>query len=166
MVAFYEALGFVVTYRQSRPNPYLCVQRGGLDLHFFALSGFDPEASMGSVIVLLPDSGVLFDEFAAGLRAVFGALPIKGITRPRRKQGTAGGFTVVDPGGNWLRISSEADDEDVRDDAGQLARVVERRAAGRSARGCAGRYTVIKAGLVRHSDGADVDRVPVLALPR
>ncbi|WP_420179306.1 hypothetical protein [Paenarthrobacter sp. TA1.8] len=107
VVPFYEALGFTLTFRQARPNPYVCFNRGGIDLHFFGLEAFAPENSMGSAILLVPDTGVLYDEFAAGLRAAFGKLPISGIpriTRPRRKQGTAAGFTVVDPGGNWLRI--------------------------------------------------------------
>jgi catechol 2,3-dioxygenase-like lactoylglutathione lyase family enzyme len=112
MVPFYEALGFTVTYRQARPNPYLCVQRGGLDLHFFGVAAVDPESSMGSAILQVADAGALFDEFAAGLRAWLGRLPLTGIpriTRPRRMQGTAGGFTVVDPGGNWLRVVAGAD---------------------------------------------------------
>lgn len=78
-VVFYEALGFVVTYRQARPNPYLAMQRGSLDLHFFALEGFDPETSMGTAIVLVHDPGALFDAFAAGLRSAFGKVPIAGI---------------------------------------------------------------------------------------
>lgn len=28
VVPFYEALGFAVTYRQARPNPYLSLSRG------------------------------------------------------------------------------------------------------------------------------------------
>lgn len=168
IVGFYAALGFVVTFRQTRPNPYLCLQRGGLDLHFFAVEGLDPESSMGSAIVLVPDSGALFDEFAAGLRDAFGALPLAGIpriTRPRRKQGTAGGFTVVDPGGNWLRISSSARDaETVSDEDGHLDKVLLTAARQGDARGdITAAITVIKAGLVRHIDAAGIDRVPVLA---
>jgi hypothetical protein len=60
------------------------------------------------------EEGVSVPEFPgqarAGLRAAYGKLPVTGIpriTRPRRKQGAAGGFTVVDPGGNWLRVSSQ-----------------------------------------------------------
>ena len=111
LLPFYEALGFAVTYRQARPNPYACVRRGGIELHFFGLAEFDPETSLGNVIIEVPDTLALFDEFAAGLRAAHGKLPITGIpriTRPRRQQGTAGGFSVVDPGGNWLRVSARA----------------------------------------------------------
>ena len=59
------------------------------------------------MIVTVTDTGILYDEFAAGLRSAYGKLPlarIPRITRPRRKQGTAAGFSVVDPGGNWLRL--------------------------------------------------------------
>jgi hypothetical protein len=34
------------------------------------------------------------------------------ILRPRKKYGTVSGFTVVDPGGNWLRIQRLNDSED------------------------------------------------------
>jgi hypothetical protein len=32
VVPFYAALGFAVTFRQQRPNPYLRLNRGGIDL--------------------------------------------------------------------------------------------------------------------------------------
>lgn len=140
IVPFYEALGFTVTYRQARPNPYLCLQRGGLDLHFFGIPEFDPETSLGNVIVVVPDIAVLYDEFAAGLRAAYGKLPVSGLprmTRPRRKQGTTGGFSVVDPGGNWLRITSpgQAEKDDQAETAGQLDRVLLNAARQGDARG-------------------------------
>ncbi|MCO4254277.1 hypothetical protein [Pseudarthrobacter cellobiosi] len=54
----------------------MCFTRGGIDLHFFGVESFEPENSLGSVILLVPDTGLLFDEFAAGLRAAYGKLPI------------------------------------------------------------------------------------------
>ena len=62
VVPFYAALGFEQTYRQERPNPYLCLNRGGIDLHFFGLADFDPANSLGNVGVLVPDTGALYDE--------------------------------------------------------------------------------------------------------
>jgi catechol 2,3-dioxygenase-like lactoylglutathione lyase family enzyme len=53
VLPFYTALGFDVTYRQQRPNPYAAVRRGGIELHFFAVPEFDPAESMGTVIVLV-----------------------------------------------------------------------------------------------------------------
>ncbi|MBG0831343.1 VOC family protein [Planomonospora sp. ID67723] len=109
IVEFYRALGFEPTYRQTRPNPYTALQREDLALHFFALDGFDPANSYGSCLVFVPDTGTLFESFAAGMRAAYGKLLVSGIprmTRPRKRKNTGdlAGFTVVDPGGNWIRI--------------------------------------------------------------
>ena len=110
VLPFYEALDFRLTYRQDRPYPCLGVTRDdGFDLQFFGLPGYDVENSLFSVIVAVPDTQALYDEFAAGLRTAYGKLPIAGlprITRPRRKQGAGAGFSVIDPAGNWLRISA------------------------------------------------------------
>lgn len=164
---FYEALGFTMTFRQARPNPYVCFNRGAIDLHFFGLEAFEPENSMGSAILLVPDTGVLFDEFAAGLRAAFGKLPVSGlprITRPRRKQGTAAGFTVVDPGGNWLRIYAlGATEEDGKGSETRLERVLLNAARQGDARGAeAVAISVIETGLLRHPDATDAEKLPLL----
>ncbi len=163
VLPFYQALGFTQTYRQARPNPYLALQRGPVDLHFAGVEGYDPTASLGSVIILVADPPALFDEFAAGLRAAYGKLPVAGIpriTRPRRKQGTAPGFTVVDPGGNWLRVSA-----DKADDApdGRLARALANAARQGDAHGDVdAAVSVLDAALARHADAPAVERVPAL----
>ena len=53
-------------------------------------------------------------------------LPVTGILRPRKRYGTVRGFTVVDPGGNWLRISRMGDSEQQESDAQEdgLAHIV------------------------------------------
>ena len=38
-LTFYRALDFEVTYQQAKPNLYAVVQRGGIELHFFAMQG-------------------------------------------------------------------------------------------------------------------------------
>ncbi len=106
---FSVALGFEVTYRQSRPNPYLALRRGGIDLHYFAMDGFRPEDSYGSCLVVVDDTEPLYEAWAAGLREMYGRLPLSGfprITRPRRRANAGGlsGFSLVDPAGNWLRV--------------------------------------------------------------
>ena len=77
----------------------------------------------------MPDPDALYASFADGLRAAFGKLPVAGIpriVRPRKRFGTVYGFSVVDVGGNWLRISRIGDTEEAADhaDAG-LAKVLE-----------------------------------------
>jgi len=169
VLPFYAALGFELTYRVQRPSPFASVRRGGIDLHFFAVDGFDPADSMGSVVVLVPDTGALHRAFSAGLRAAFGRVPLSGIprmTRPRSKQGMTAGFSVVDPGGNWLRISGygdDGDDEGGPDASGRLSRVMATAARQADSRGDeAAGVRVLATGLARHADAPATERVPAL----
>jgi catechol 2,3-dioxygenase-like lactoylglutathione lyase family enzyme len=113
-ISFYETLGFKKTYRQIRPNPCAVVALEDIHIHFGGIEGFKPEDSYGSVIITVPDPDSLYHAFAAGLRKAYGKLPVAGIPRilrPRKRYGTVRGFTVIDPGGNWLRISKLGDTE-------------------------------------------------------
>jgi len=128
-IAFYESLGFNRTYRQGRPNPYAVVAREDLLIHLFGIEGFDPAESYGSVIVAVSDPDGLYRDFAAGLRKKSGKLPVAGIPRilrPRKRYGTVRGFTVVDPGGNWLRISKlgESEEENSAEQAEGLTQII------------------------------------------
>jgi catechol 2,3-dioxygenase-like lactoylglutathione lyase family enzyme len=166
VLPFYDALGFEVTYRQQRPHPFASVRRGGIDLHFFAVDGFDPADSMGTVVVLVPDTAALHRAFAAGLRAALGRVPLSGIprmTRPRVKQGMSGGFSVVDPGGNWLRIAGVDQEESVEPTDDRLSRVVANAARQADSRGDeAAGIRVLETGLARHADAPPTQRVPAL----
>lgn len=113
-ISFYETLGFKRTYRQLRPNPCAVVALEDIHIHLGGIEGFKPEDSYGSVIITVPDPDSLYRDFASKLREAYGKLPVTGIpriTRPRKKYGTVSGFSVVDPGGNWLRISKQGDTE-------------------------------------------------------
>lgn len=112
---FYRALGFEQTYRQTRPNPYLAMSRGDIHLGFFGMDGFDPSQSYGTCGLIVPDTGALYAEFAAGMRARYGKVLVSGIprmTRPRKRANVEGrsGFSVIDPGGNWVRVFAGTDD--------------------------------------------------------
>lgn len=114
-IAFYEVLGFRRTYRQVNPNPYAVVEREDFHVHLFGMPDFDPANSYGCAIVTVPDPDQLYHAFAKGLRGAFKKLPVAGIPRilrPRKKFGTVYSFSVVDPGGNWLRISRTGDSEE------------------------------------------------------
>ena len=106
---FYTMLGFTRTYYQTRPNPYVALKHDDLQLHFFGMPDFKPEDSYGTCIVLVPDTMALFESFAARMRAAHGKLLVSGIprmTRPRSRKNAEdrSGFSIIDPGGNWIRI--------------------------------------------------------------
>jgi hypothetical protein len=116
MAAFWTALGLAVTYRQLRPNPYLALKRNGIDLHYYGMDHVDPEQSHSTCAIAVPDTARLYDLFVQGLRDRYGRVPLNGtprITRPRRRANNAGlsGFSLIDPAGNWIRVTRRADDE-------------------------------------------------------
>lgn len=128
-ISFYETLGFKRTYRQVRPNPYAVVALEDIQIHLCGIEGFNPADSYGSVIIAVPDPDSLYHDFAAGLRKSYGKLPVAGIPRilrPRKKYGTVRGFTVVDPGGNWLRIYKlgDTEEEDSAEKAEGLTQII------------------------------------------
>jgi hypothetical protein len=109
ILTFYGVLGFSTTYTQRKPYPCAGLQREDLHLQFFEIAGFDPEQSYGSCIVLTPDIAELHRAFAAGMRAAYGKVLVSGMprmTRPRARKNAdgLGGFSVIDPGGNWIRV--------------------------------------------------------------
>lgn len=128
-IAFYEALGFARTYRQIAPNPCAIVALEDIHIHLCGIPGFNPAESYGSAIIVVPDVDAVYQAFAAGLRKAYGKLPVAGfprILRPRKKYGTVTGFSVVDVGGNWLRLYKlgvNEDDESAGNTTGLLKRL-------------------------------------------
>jgi catechol 2,3-dioxygenase-like lactoylglutathione lyase family enzyme len=113
-ISFYETLGFKRTYRQLRPNPYAVVALEDIHIHLCGIDGFNPADSYASVIIAVPDPDTLYHSFATRLRETYGKLPVAGIPRilrPRKRYGTVSGFSVIDPGGNWLRVYKLGDSE-------------------------------------------------------
>jgi hypothetical protein len=163
-IAFYETLGFKRTYRQLRPNPAAIVALEDIYIHLGCIEGFIPENSYGSVIITVPDPEALYHSFAAGLRQAYGKLPVAGIPRilrPRKKYGTISGFSVIDPGGNWLRIykTSEAQQEASLEKEEGLAQIILVAARLADARGDeAGALKTLENGLARYHQAAPVDR--------
>ncbi|MFI9403418.1 VOC family protein [Nocardia sp. NPDC052316] len=167
ILPFYAALGFEQTYRQDRPNPYVALRRGGIELHFGAIPGFDPAESLGNVGLAVVDPAALYAAFAAGLRADFGKVPVTGIpriTRPRKKQGMPSGFSIVDPGGNWLRVFRKDDPGDnPAAPESRLARTVKAAARQADSHGDENAaIRILENGLARHADAPAVQRLPAL----
>jgi catechol 2,3-dioxygenase-like lactoylglutathione lyase family enzyme len=163
-ISFYETLGFQRTYRQSRPNPYAVVVLEDIQIHLFGMKDFDAPRSYGNVIVVVPEPDSLYRDFEARLRARFGKLPTAGIPRilrPRKKYGTVRGFSVVDPGGNWLRIYrlGDAEKEEKSEKATGLAHIIDVAARLGDARGDeAMALKTLESGLERHPGASAEDR--------
>jgi len=167
LLTFYAALGFRCTFHQTRPNPYAVVALEEIQIHFSGIDRFDPTKSYGSTIIAVPDANQLYERFAAGLRAAYGKLPSSGIPRilrPRSKAGTVSGFSVVDPGGNWLRVYRLGDSEDDVQPSTGLARVVDNAARRADAQGDdrAARSLIVK-GLAKFADAPLEARVRAFA---
>ncbi|MGY4856320.1 hypothetical protein [Cryobacterium sp. AP23] len=166
-LAFYGALGFTVAFEQHRPYPCAVVELDDIAIHLFAMEGFDPATSYGSAIITVAEPGERHEAFKAGLRERYGKVPIKGIPRllpPRRKAGTATGFSVVDVGGNWLRFyrhgSSEDDPAERRSG---LLRVIDVAARQGDSRGDEVQaIAVLNAGLSRYPDAPPIEMFEAL----
>jgi catechol 2,3-dioxygenase-like lactoylglutathione lyase family enzyme len=117
---FYVAMGFEITYKQSRPNTYACVKRGGIDLHFFTMKGYEPKNSYSTCLVLVPDLAGLHLTFSNGLRSHYGKLPVAGIPRISKLNNSNSDrqlrFNVIDPGGNWVRFTQKGEQPAENDD--------------------------------------------------
>ncbi|RJQ81837.1 hypothetical protein D5S17_04500 [Pseudonocardiaceae bacterium YIM PH 21723] len=155
IASFYEMLGFSTTYRQTRPNPHVALQREDINLHFYGMAGHIPEQSHSTCLIIVQDTAPLFEAFAAGMRAVHGKLLISGIprmTRPRLRNDRYTGFTVIDPGGNWIRINKSAQEPEART---KLAKAMENAARLADAKGDERQALRILDGALKRTDGAE-----------
>ena len=67
---FYVALGFEITYQQTRPNTYGCVKHEDIDLHFFTMKGYEPKDSYSTCLVLVPTLPGCIRRSAPGCAAI------------------------------------------------------------------------------------------------
>ncbi|WP_189240976.1 glyoxalase [Planomonospora parontospora] len=103
-LAFYEALGFEATYRQSRPYVYLALRWSGFQLHFGpAPKGLDPaREESGGCLVMVDAVAPYHAAFVAAMRRVHGKVLSSGLPRITRYRPGASRFTLVDPSGNSI----------------------------------------------------------------
>lgn len=106
-LAFYEAIGFEVTYRQKAPNVFAAVRRGPIELQFFVLKDYPPADNYSTCYVMTSDVDRLYADFREGLKRALGRVPSRGIPRIGALNDMSYGvrqFIVTDPGGNMIRI--------------------------------------------------------------
>ena len=121
-IGFYETLGFEVTYRQKAPNVYASVQRGGIEIHFFVMKGYDPASSYSTCYVMVADIDPLYEDFRARLKQALGRVPTRGIPRIGALKDMSYGvrqFLMTDPGGNIIRIGQPLEAMQAQTDAGR-----------------------------------------------
>ncbi|WP_218004817.1 bleomycin resistance protein [Actinomadura macra] len=104
---FYRALGFEQASRQTRPNPYLSIRRGTIELQFYGWKKHDPAASMHMCYIMTTDVDTLYESFRSGLKEALGRVPTRGLPRVSVLKDMSYGvrqFLVTDPDGVQLRI--------------------------------------------------------------
>lgn len=111
---FYRALGFEQALWQTRPNPYLVVRRGDVELQFFGWRKHDPAASMNMCYITTTAVDDLYATFRGGLKQALGRVPARGLPRISALRDMSYGvrqFLLSDPDGLQLRIGQPISDE-------------------------------------------------------
>lgn len=126
---FYEALGYEVTYRQTKPYVYGAIRAHGCDLNFTGPQGRETEEGVAGCLVIVDDIAARHRAFTLALRKRFGAIPAKGVGRITRFRAGQTRFSLIDPDGNWVIYIEKGEPEDVEyggsEELTGLARVLD-----------------------------------------
>ncbi|MCF0092946.1 glyoxalase [Micromonospora sp. MH99] len=114
-LAFWRALGFEVTYEQTRPYVYLVVQWSGFALHYGpAPKGLDPaKEQTGGCLVMVDAVAPYHAAFVDAMRGAYGKVLAKGVPRITRYRAGASRFSVVDPSGNTVVFIQRDEPQDM-----------------------------------------------------
>ena len=95
-VAFWRALGFAVTYEQTKPYLYLAFQWRAINLHYGrAASTVDPSVeNTGGCLVMVDTVAPYHAAFTEAMRRAYGKVLAKGLPRITRYRPGASRFTV------------------------------------------------------------------------
>jgi catechol 2,3-dioxygenase-like lactoylglutathione lyase family enzyme len=101
---FFQALGFEVTYRQTRPYLYLAFRWSGFDLHYGrAPEGLDPSREhTGGCLVMVDEVAPYHAALVAAMRRHYGRVLARGLPRITRYRSGATRFSLMDPSGNQI----------------------------------------------------------------
>lgn len=101
-LAFWENLGFTVTYRQDRPYQYGVVERNGHQLHFVRVKG--AEAGYTGCLIMVQNVEQAHADFCNALKTQWGRVPNKGIPRISRMRPGQSRFTITDVSENSVIV--------------------------------------------------------------
>ncbi|MGW5386461.1 glyoxalase [Nocardia sp. NPDC003963] len=99
---FYGALGYAVTYEQTRPYTYGAISAHDCALHFTDAPAGQPTEGQTGCLVMVEDAARRHRAFSAALRERFGRIPAQGPGRITRFRPGQTRFSVIDPDGNWV----------------------------------------------------------------
>ncbi|MGW3612997.1 glyoxalase [Micromonospora sp. NPDC005163] len=159
--AFWRALGFEVTYEQTKPYVYLALRWSGFELHYGrAPLGLDPSAeNTGGCLVMVDAVAPYHASFTEAMRRTYGKVLAKGLPRMTRYRPGASRFSIVDPSGNTIVFIQR--DEPVELEYGGsktlqgLSRVLDNARILREFKSDdRAAYRALNSGLRRHGDSA------------
>jgi len=102
-LSFYEMLGFVITYKMTRPYQYGIIERAGYELHFGRVKGMEAATNLyNGCLIMVSDAGNVYKEFTQKIKKNFGRIPHSGIPRISRMKPEATRFTLTDVSGNSI----------------------------------------------------------------
>lgn len=101
---FYQALGFEVTWRQTKPYLYLALRMSGFELHFKnPPDNLDPAGEQsGGCLVMVDAVAPYHAAFTQAMRQAYGKVLARGRPRMTRYRPGASRFSLIDPSGNSI----------------------------------------------------------------
>lgn len=109
---FWEALGYIVTYKQKAPNPYAVIRYDDYELHLFGLKQLNPQDNFTICLIMTPEVEQLHRIFAERLRAALGRVPGSGFPRISRMRPGQTRFTLTDVAGNSVIYIKQGDEDE------------------------------------------------------
>ncbi|MFF0176706.1 VOC family protein [Micromonospora profundi] len=112
---FWRALGFDVTYEQTRPYVYLAFAWSGFQLHYgSAPKDLDPtKETTGGCLVMVDEVAPYHAAFTEAMRRTYGKVLVKGLPRMTRYRAGASRFTIFDPSGNSIVFIQRDEPQDL-----------------------------------------------------
>ncbi|MEV0361722.1 VOC family protein [Nocardia fusca] len=97
---FYRALGYTVTYEQTKPYVYGAISAHDCDIHFTSAPAGHAAKEEAGCLVMVDDVADRHRHFGAALRERFGRIPTQGPGRITRFRAGQTRFSLIDPDGN------------------------------------------------------------------